>query len=221
MFSVVALDADRARSAPQAIHLGSADDGGCSEPVAPPEPEPRAMLCLQNPSFEGTAAPNLGQDQAFDAMPWSTCTNAAIANTPDIGNDTIAQTPGVPKPIDGLTFLGLAEGEQVSQAVCSPLSDGAPTSFELDLARIDLGGDLTPDTESVFLEVWGGLTVDCSQRELLWASPALQPGWQRHCVTLRPRAFMTQLTLRANADLTQSSTAYLLLDNLKPVADCP
>jgi len=193
-------------------------DGGCPEPVARPEPKPAAKLCLENPSFDGTPEPNL--DQQFDAKPWSTCTNPAVTNTPDIGNDEIAQTPGVPKPTHGATFLGLAEGEQVSQAFCSPLPDGVSLSLELDLARINLN-ILAPETEQVFLELHGGLSVNCSQHELLWASPALRPGWQHFCVTLRPRSFMTQLTLRANTDMTSAAVAYLIVDNLKPVDSCP
>jgi hypothetical protein len=168
------------------------------------------------------AAANFGQDQAFDAAPWSACTNPVVTNTPDIGNETVAQTLGtIPAPTDGVTFLALGEGEQVSQAFCSPLPEDAPVSLELDLARINIGAGLVPETEQVFLEVWGGLSVDCSRRELLWASPALDVGWTRYCITLRPRAFLTQLTLRANSDLTQPTPGYLLVDNLKPVDRCP
>jgi hypothetical protein len=195
-------------------------DAGCPEPVAAVEPTPAPKLCLKNLSFEGMPEPNLGQDQQFDAAPWSTCTNPAVTNTPDIGNDAIAQTPGVPKPTDGTTFLGLAEGEQVSQAFCSAAPDGVPLFLELDLSRINLN-ILAPETEQVFLEIWGGLSVDCSQHELLWASPALLPGWQHFCIKMRPRAYMTQLTLRANADQSSAAVAYLVVDNLKPVERCP
>jgi hypothetical protein len=220
--SVVARDAASSRSAPQGIELQRPSDADCPRPMTPPEPQPHARLCLQNPSLEGTPAANFGQDQAFDAAPWTACTNPSATNTPDIGNDTVAQTLGpIPKPTDGVTFLALGEGEQVSQAFCSPLADDSPVSLEIDLARLNIGAGIVPETEQVFLEVWGGLSVDCSTHELLWASPALQAGWKTYCITLRPRSFMTQLTLRANADMTLPTPAYLLVDNLKPVDSCP
>jgi hypothetical protein len=221
--AVVARDASASRSAPQVIQLQGPDDADCPQPMIAPEPPPRSKLCLQNLSFEGTPAANFGQDQAFDAVPWSACTSPpGGTNTPDVGNETVAQTLGsIPKATDGLTYVALGEGEQVSQAFCSPLSDDGPVSLQLDLTRINVGAGLVPETEQVFLEVWGGLSVDCSQRELLWASEALKVGWKTYCITLRPRAFMTQLTLRANADMTQPTPAYLLVDNLKPVDACP
>jgi hypothetical protein len=221
---VLARDAAASSSERQAVQLDRPDDAGCPQPTDPmntPDPSPPARICLQNLSFDGTPAPNLGQDQIFDAKPWNVCANLATANTPDIGNDSIAQTPGVPAPTSGPTFLGLAEGEQVSQAFCSPIADSVPLSFELDLSRINLNGGLAPETEQVFLEIYGGLSVDCSQRELLWASKAIKVGWQTECATIRPRAFMTQLTLRANTDMTLPSVAYLLVDSLKPVDRCP
>jgi hypothetical protein len=78
-----------------------------------------------------------------------------------------------------------------------------------------------PQTEAVFLEIWGGLGVDCSQYERLWASTAVDNAWQRFCVTLRPSSFTTQLTLRGSSDMTSPSPAYVLVDNLQPVDSCP
>jgi hypothetical protein len=221
--SVVARDASSARSARQVIHLQGAGDADCAKPMMPAEPPPRPKLCLQNLSLEGTPAANFGQDQAFDAVPWTACTTPpGTTNTPDVGNETVAQTLGpIPKATEGLTYVALGEGEQISQEFCSALPDDGPVSLQLDLARINIGAGIVPETEQVFLEVWGGLSVDCSQRELLWASRALQVGWKTYCITLRPRAFMTQLTFRANADMTQPTPAYLLIDNLKPVDSCP
>jgi hypothetical protein len=219
---VVAQDAIGSRSLPQIIQLDGPVAADCPQPLQPAEPPAPAKVCLENLSLEGVAAANFGQDQAFDAAPWSACTNPVVTNTPDIGNETVAQTLGaIPAPTDGVTFLALGEGEQVSQAFCSPLPEDAPVSLELDLARLNIGAGLVPETEQVFLEIWGGLSVDCSRRELLWASPALDAGWKRYCITLRPRAFLTQLTLRANTDLTQPTPGYLLVDNLKPVDRCP
>ncbi|HKP64535.1 MAG TPA: hypothetical protein VJV78_47690 [Polyangiales bacterium] len=220
---VIARDAAGVRSAPQAIQLQRAPDAACPPPAQPNKPAPRPKLCLKNPSFEGTPAANFGQEQAFDAAPWSTCTNPDAINTPDIGNDTVAQTLGlIPKPTEGDTFLALGEGEQVSQAFCSALpDDDQPVYLQLDLTRLNIGAGLVPETEQVFLEIWGGLSVDCSRRELLWASPPLEPSWKTFCVPLRPRAFLTQLTLRGAADMSLPSPAYLLVDNLKPVEACP
>ena len=219
--TVVAVDAASSRSAPQTIHLQGDVDADCLPVTATIDAGPAPTLCLDNPSFEGTPALNMGQDMGFDAPPWSTCTNPLSDNTPDIGNETLALTPDVPKPQDGVTFLALGEGEQVSQTLCSQALVGAPLNLELDLARVDVNGGLVPETEQVFLQIWGGLSADCSQRELLWMSPALQAGWQRFCATFTPQSFMTQLTLRANADMTLATPAYLLVDNLKPVDSCP
>jgi hypothetical protein len=222
--SVVARDAADARSAAQSIQL-EATDGGCPLPTVPARPAPSAGLCLKNPSLEGTPAPNLGQDQAFDAAPWSACIDSASPpamqpNTPDIGNESIAVTP-VPPPTDGNTYLALGEGEQVSQALCGELQAGTAVSLALDLQSFDISGGAVPSTEQVFLEIWGGLAADCSQRERLWASPGLAMGWKRYCVTLQPTAYTTQLTLRATSDMSSLMPGYLFVDNLQPVASCP
>jgi hypothetical protein len=220
VLSVVAVDAAGARSAAASVRLDGGGDAGCAEPAQPTDAGPPPMLCLENASFEGTPAVNLGVDQAFDAPPWSACTNPVLPNTPDIGNESVAATMSVPAPTDGTTFLALGEGEQVSQALCSEISGAAELHLQLDLSRVDLS-EIAPQTEQVFLQIWSGLSVDCSQRELLWASPALSIGWQTFCVTLRPRSYTTQITLRAGADLTSPSPAYLLVDNLQPVESCP
>jgi hypothetical protein len=183
-----------------------------------PDAGPPPRLCLENPSFEG-APVDFAQPGAFDAPPWSACTNPVGTNMPLIGNDAVSVTSSVPPPTHGVTYLALGEGYQVSQELCSELSGAAVVHLQLDLARIDFGG--IPQSEQVFLEIWGGLSVNCSQRELLWASPALQAGWQPYCATLQPTEFMTQLTLRGNADMTSASPAYVIVDNLQPVDSCP
>ena len=224
--TVVAHDAVGAASAAHTIGLAALGDAGCAEPMQPTAASPRALLCLDNPSFEGTPAANLGQTGAFDAPPWSTCTNLAMPsdtpNMPAIADEAIAQ--GVvppPKAIDGTTFLALSEGAQVSQAVCSPIDSTASYSVELDISRVDATAGLVPQTERAFLEIWGGVAVDCSQRELLWASPALSLGWTHYCVTFHPHSFMNQITLRGQSDMSQPSSAYFLVDNLRPVESCP
>jgi hypothetical protein len=222
--SVVAQDSAAARSDPQAVTLTPLADAGCPEPK-PDITTPPALLCLENPSFEGPPVANLGQPDAFEAEPWSACVSAgmpsATLNTPDIANDTIPQNVVVaPKATDGETYLALGEGEQVSQPFCNTIDANASLSLQLDLSGLDLTSGLSLP-EKVFLEIWGGLAVDCSQRELLWASPALEPGWKTFCVTLHPHSFMNQITLRANSDQGSAAPAYLLLDNLKPMDRCP
>lgn len=219
--SVVALDAADARSAPHTVRLEGSGDAGCPEPAQPADAGPAPTLCLDNPSFEGTPAADFGLDPVFDAEPWSVCTNPMRTNMARIGNDTTSVTGSVPPPRDGVTYLALGEGDQVSQELCDEVPRGVPLHLQLDLSRIDLGGASVPQTEQVFLEIWGGLAVDCSQRELLWTSPALEAGWQSFCVALQPSSFMTQLTLRGNADMTLPSPAYLLVDNLQSVEACP
>ena len=216
--AVVAVDATGARSAPQSVALDADAEAGC--PVEQEQTDASdGALCLQNPSLEGMASLPFGQQSPFDVPGWSACINPAAANTPDVGNDSDAVTSGVPPPTDGTTYVALGEGEQISQSPCVELAPGAPRHLTLDLARVNIDG--LPQTEEVFLEIWGGLAVDCSARELLWASPALGTGWQTFCVTLQPASFTTQLTLRAGADQTSLGPAYLLVDNLQPVAGCP
>ena len=221
--SVTALDAVAARSVPHVVRLERAVDAGCAVPDAPDAPDAAvvAPLCLVNASLEGTPAINFGQG-AFDAVPWSTCTNPAVTtNMPTVGNETLAVTANVPLPTDGLTYIALGEGQQISQPLCSELTGLAPRYLKIDLAGVDLSDGTTPQTEKPFLEIWGGLAVDCTLRELLWASDGLEIGWQSFCVTLQPHSFITQLTLLANADMTSLSPAYLLVDNLQPVDSCP
>jgi hypothetical protein len=221
---VLAQDASGTPSSRHIIALGSAADAGCApagEPDAGTDAGTAPMLCLDNPSFEGMPTDFFAGGVAFEAPPWTACTNPVSNNMPAIGNDVTSQTGTVPPPTDGATYLGLGEGQQVSQALCREVTGGETLHLAIDLARVELGGDLVPQTEKVFLEIHGGLSVDCSQNELMWASPELQPGWQHFCVTLRPQSFTTQVTLRANSDMSLPSPAYLLVDNLQPVASCP
>jgi hypothetical protein len=221
---VLVQDASDTRSSRHTISLASAADADCATPAEPDAGTdagtPR-MLCLDNPSFEGAPTDVFAGGVGFDAPPWTACTNPTTTNMPAIGNDVTSQTGSVPPPTDGATYLGLGEGQQVSQALCRDVTGGETLHLAVDLARVELGGNLVPQTEKVFLEIHGGLSVDCSQNELIWASPELRPGWQHFCVTLRPQSFTTQITLRANSDMSLPSPVYLLVDNLQPVASCP
>jgi hypothetical protein len=222
LFSVVARDAAGSRSEPHVIELTSAKDAGCAEPVPPTDAaRPAETLCLDNPSFEGTPAISFGDPMVFDADPWSLCSNnLGVMNAPDIGNAEISQTATAPDPVDGNTYLALGEQEQVSQELCGEVTGDVPLYLEIDLARIAVG-EVVPGAEQIFLEIWGGLSADCSQRELLWASRALTADWQRFCVALRPRSFTTQLTLRGGSDMASNSLGHVLVDNLRPVDSCP
>jgi hypothetical protein len=214
--SVRVRDADGISSPANVTRL-DAFDAGCPPPV--PDPP---LLCLQNPSFEGTAAVNSGVPTSFDAPPWSVCTNPSVSNTPEVLNNTIQQMIAkVPEPTDGLTYLGLGEQEQASQELCAAIPPGSERSFELDVALLDINAGLAPDTERGFLEIWGGVAADCVRRELLWASAPLEAGWRTECVTIRPEHFTNHLTLRARADNTLPSFIYLVVDRLVPVSRCP
>jgi hypothetical protein len=216
-FTVQVQDADGMLATPHAtrLELGAL---GCAPDAAVAAP----LLCLQNGSFEGKPAVNTGVPTNFDALPWSVCTNPSQANTPDLVNETIPQMfVSVPSPSDGATYLGMAEGEQTSQALCRPVLAATSLSFELDLSRIYLGGGVVPDSEATFLEVWGGIGADCSQHERLWVSPKLDFGWTTYCVTLRPQQYMDSLTLRARSDESLPSQVYLVADHLVPVDRCP
>jgi hypothetical protein len=216
--AVVVTDALGARSVPHLTRLAISD---ASCPVdAGALVGPR--ICLQNPSFEGTPGFNSGVPTMFDAAPWSVCTNPSVSNTPEIANETVGQAIVSPVPLatHGKTWLGLAEKEQVSQALCRGVSGGTSLSFRIDLSRIYVGANVVPDTEAVFLEIWGGTAADCSARELLWASPKLDTVWNTYCVTVRPKEYFDNLVLRSRSDESLPSTTYLIADNIVPVESC-
>jgi len=208
---LVVIDADGVLSSPQATRL-EFPEADCDPPPSP--------LCLLNPSFEGTPQFNDGGKDKFDAIGWSQCTNPDETNTPEIGNNSISQpVADVPDTTDGETFLGLAEGEQVSQTLCEPLESGSERFVRIDLQRIYLG--VPPDTEFPFLEIWGGVAADCSQRELLWVSEPVKDDWGTYCATLRPHGYTNLLTLRAGADGSNPTASYMAADNMVPVESCP
>ena len=226
VLSVSVRDASGTRSTPQTIRLEALADASCPT-TTPPSAATPPLLCIKNPSFEGNPVVNVGQTGGFDGNGWSDCVNAAMStstpNVPSIGNKSVAPVSGatVPDPTNGSTYLGLAEGQQVSQTLCAPLDRDASFSVELDLTRVDVGDGTVAESEAAFLELWGGLSVDCSQRELLWASPVLQVGWHHYCLSFHPQSYMDQITLRANTDMSQATLAFLAVDNLKPVDACP
>lgn len=213
--SVTARDADKVSSAAHTTEL-EVEDAGC--PVPP-------LLCLNNLSLEGTPAVNTGAADAFDLEHWLTCTDPPSqlpVNTPEVLNATLERDPWVlPDPTDGSTYLGMAEGEQVSQPLCEPLQPGSQFFLKLDLARLYVGANVVPDTERPFLEIWGGLAADCSARQLLWASPLLGLEFQTFCAELKPDQYLDNLVLRARSDNSLPSISYLLVDNLVPVTSCP
>lgn len=220
MVSVVARDANGLRSDVYVTQL-EVDPTGSSGCLADVAPEP---LCLMNPSFEGT--PGFNDGQTFDAVPWSTCTDPSLGstvdNTPDIANETVQPQIGVaPAPTHGKTYVALGAGEQVSQALCEPLTPGSPRGLWLDLTRVPLPAGVSNEAEGLYLEIWGGLAAQCSQAELLWSSPILEVGWMSHCASLEPSQYMDQITLRATTAMTNLSLNYLAVDKLVPVGACP
>jgi len=217
--AVVIEDALGTRSAPHVTRL-TIGDASCPVDAALPA---APLLCLGNPSFEGTPGFNSGVPTMFDGAPWSVCTNPSVSNTPEIASDAIGQaivTP-VPKATDGLTWLGLAEGEQVSQALCRGVPSGTTLSFRIDLSRIYVGANVVPDTEATFLEIWGGIAADCSARQLLWASPKLDTVWNTYCATVRAQQYFDNLVLVSRTDKSQAASTYLIADNIVPVESCP
>lgn len=213
MVTVVVQDRNAVHSAPSVTQLSAEDvDAAC-----PSETNSAHRLCIMNPSFEGTAAVNVGQN--FDAVPWSTCSNdSSTSNTPDVANDALVVIGNVPKVVDGATYVALGQGEQISQALCEDVPGGSKLAFKLDVTRVDI----TPgDATKLFLEVWGGIAADCSQRKLLWASPQLPSTWTNYCITLQPSEFMNQLTLRSKTDVASPFPEYLAVDHLVPVDRCP
>jgi hypothetical protein len=177
-----------------------------------------AQMCLMNPSFEGTPALNTGT--MFDAVPWSACFDSStdtVSNTPDVASNGLDWTTMVaPLPVDGDTYLALGTAEQASQQICEPLTARSTTKLRLDAMRLDLGGG------DMFLQIWGGVSSSCSQRQLLWVSPALSTTtWETHCATLEPREYMDLITLRAETPMPTLAANFMLVDNLMPVDECP
>jgi hypothetical protein len=187
-----------------------------------PQVEQDALLCLRNPSFEGKPAINTGFPEAFDAAPWSSCVQPAATNNPVVANETIETSVAKSvKGTDGSTYVALGEKVQVSQTLCEPMRAHQPLYLQLDLARVEFSGTGAAQSERVFLEIWGGISADCSRRELLWASPVLEVGWRTYCASLEPGQYLDQLTLRGSSDESQLGMSYLLVDHLVPVASCP
>lgn len=215
--TVTVRDAAGARSAAHTTSLEPAD-AGCPQDASLPK-----LLSLENTSFEGTAGINTGFPDTFTTTPaWSACTNPSQTNTPEILNENVDIVVTKPlQPRDGASYLGLTEGEQVSQKLLESIPGGSARSFMLDLGRLNITAGLVPDTEKAFLEVWGGTSGDCSARELLWASPALALKWEPYCITIRPQQFMDNLILRAAADGTRGTIIYVVADHLVPVTTCP
>jgi hypothetical protein len=182
-------------------------------------------LCLQNGSFEGTAAVNTAG--VFDAEPWSDCTNPSIPNFPHIVNDSVKNwvtenwVKELPAPTDGSTYLGLQEGNQTSQPLCETLRPGDTFSFRVDARKLDISGATGDDTEQVFLSAWSGLAASCARNNLLWLSPPLTTEWTNFCVTVTPQDHMDRLFLRTMSDDSQFAVVFLTADNLVPVPSCP
>lgn len=211
--SVIVQDARAMRSQPSVTQLLPEETDAACPAVTPPG----RRLCVMNPSFEGTPAVNVGQN--FDAGPWLTCSNdPSVNNTPDVGSPALVVFGDPPKPVDGSTYLALGQGEQVSQVLCEDAQAGESLSFKVQVSRVDLAPG---DTTKVFLEVYGGIGADCSQRQLLWASPALASVWTSYCVTLKPREYMNQITLRSRTDVSSLAPEYLVVDDIVPVDECP
>jgi hypothetical protein len=177
------------------------------------------MLCLLNPSFE---AKPTGTIPPLDVEEWSDCTSDGYLNTPDIGSAPVAPSAlARPAATDGMYYLGLTEEEQVSQRMCTVLRAGESGTFEIDMMRVhEASFSVDIVRQRVFVEVWGGIATDCSQRHLLWASPPLTSSWERYCVTITAGDFTDQLTLRARSDRTSATLGYVALDNLRPVERC-
>lgn len=221
--TLVVRDATGVPSAPETPQLGQTQLGQTDASCAVPSSS-SSRLCLHNPSLEGTVAYNTGNPGEFDAPPWSECINPSDSNTPDVISDTGMQTSfsPAPKASEGLTYLGLTEGEQASQTLCAPVAGGAVRYLKLDLYRLDLSvGGAAPETEQAFVELWGGAASDCVRRELLWKSPALDHSWTTFCAPLRPQQAMENLFIRGTSDGSLPTPVYVLIDHLETVDQCP
>jgi hypothetical protein len=222
--TVTARDAAGRSSSPHVLRLDlpaeACVDAGARAQVDASAAAAAPLLCLQNPSFEGTPAINTGG--AFMAPPWSDCTNPSRYNTPEIASMAGAQLLiPFPAPTDGQTYLRLREGTQASQALCAPIRAGEKRSFRIDAQKLDLHNVSFGDSELAFLSIWGAQSASCTVDEQLWISPKLSVAWQTFCVTLTPREDMDQLTLKAVSDETAATSTYLFADHIVPVASCP
>ncbi|HEX5660248.1 MAG TPA: hypothetical protein VFX59_23800 [Polyangiales bacterium] len=213
VYEVVAHDASGRSSAPYAVRLGL-PERACVDASVP-------RLCIENGSFEGKVAVNTGM--VFDVPPWSDCTNPSRPNFPHVLNDSVVQwVTKVPAPTDGVTFVGLQENDQTSQALCEPVRGGELRYFTIDARKLDISNATGDNKERIFLAVSGGVSANCLTRELLWVSPSLGMEWQSYCVTMAPQQYMDRLVLEAWTDGSAPLTSsVMVVDNLQPVAGCP
>jgi hypothetical protein len=194
---------------------GGARDGGSS-----------GGACIQNPSFEGTAAV-LG----FDAPPWTTC-GPALPSQDTIWNATLSGSglqSAPPSPSDGQTYLVLAPNQgigtqHVSGPLCATMRAGTTYAVRIDLTAYD-GVDGGPEGPLETLQIWGAGGASCAESELLWTSPPIASGsgWSTYCATLTPTEDTTYLSF-ASAVPTGSTgipVDALCVDHLVPVAACP
>jgi hypothetical protein len=188
----------------------SCPDGG------PPQDGGSGSACISNPSFEGTAALDVGPG-VFAAPPWSTC--GALGGA-DVWDDTVGAGLGLSgiKASQGGTYVRMisATPEIVSESTCAPLYAGKAYSMTIDLAY-EAEGTSSPG----YLELWGA-SAQCDEDQLLWTSPVVGASWNTYCLTFRPTADLAALTLKPRVDsdaASASSTVYA--DNIVPVAACP
>ena len=185
-------------------------DAGVGAPVIP--------LCLYNGSFE-QAQSGIGPllSSNLGAAPWQVCGTAP--NFPQLVDVNMAALFMLPQPTEGKSYLSLSNGNQVSEALCAPITAGTSFGFRLDLAHGRAAAQ--NDSSEAVLELWGGPVAACAPAELLWSSPApLTSSWQPFCATVRPQQALTTITLRANSSGSLPSPYEILVDHLRAVASC-
>ena len=159
---------------------------------------------FNNPSFEGTAAPN--------ATPpgWSAC-----YGTPDVLPGGVW---GVTLPaFGGSTYIGLVTAPGgYKEAFGQPFtfSPGVTYSFSLNLARSPIYDDAYGSSGAAGrLNVWAG-TGECFTSQLIWTSPVATDTWQNHTFSFTPTTSYSYISLEVTYP-AGTGDSNVLIDNLR------
>jgi hypothetical protein len=185
--------------APQAS--GDAGDGGAE------------VLCVTNPSFEGTPQVDVAD---IVAPPWQTCDDLPDVLDGKVGGGTL-------QPSDGMTYLDLqyapaesSVSESVGQELCAPFRAGETAYVKIDVARQTVAF-------GTFAVQFFGATTACKEEQLLGeTAPVTNAGaWTTACVTLHAQTDATFLKLRLGGGQSTAGSMMGFIDNLRPVSSCP
>ncbi len=165
-----------------------------------------AQIEIQNPSFEGTAQPDVVP------YPWQICSPSPDTDPCNL----FPQTFNLPAS-DGDTYCGMGVYsppnnyyEEVSQKLICSLVKGAVHQLNIDLAYIQLNGTFTGGQ----LRIYGGFDV-YDKAQLLWQSSVLNTFWQTYNAEFIPNENYNYIILSPYI-AGQYQFSYIAADNMSP-----